>query len=956
MIDQFIYTRADGTKRSNANGQSFGFGLTHFTDGIPAIRTEVSDASYYVNRLTDCDGQRIRILRKQTLADGLFCIQQSLIHDTTKETGRDTPMTHGYVFSESELPAFAADPDAWFSLPFIEYNVNAQDVHFSAPDLTARGAALRPLREVLAEAGLSPEHFITAVCGAFDALENEQLILLELDYRQPGAYALAAQLLRWIYHFLPLAMRRRAGFTTCFDERSSGSVFCYGIIPAESVQLRGGELSVRSRTAFSIGSGYLFARGLSLHYSYGEGEDGMNGLFCSWLSEVIRHVYRADDPDSRRELAVLDGIYRSMEERLISSLSPEKQTACASYDAAAWFYLSNPRFSAERLEEVDRAIAPERFDERAIFEAMLDFRGNPAVEALVPEMLLKTCEACRKADFASWLPLLKKLRGFVPEETAADADLVSELFLIRAMEADREDGASRETEACARILELPEGSPIPENALFPSAREDKVYRDASGLDFSGEAAGRRLLRWVAGTVSCFEDLGAYLTRVESLAARVSGFQADHREAVFAALPRLDAGRVKELAVRAGLEGLAACCAEPELIFRKTGISSDTLTAWFYALEKHARRQLEAASAQEDSLRLMEKTSAAFEAFADIPEAASCWAEMLCGQLKKLNTRSSGSRFPDGEDTLAGMMKQLRFLYGLTASAAAPQDALPLMRTSLALLLVFLLRDSRHLTRAQLAGWEEQCPFPVQLDDYPSSHKNLIALALALGRFARSPGSGFADFQEILNSMELGKAAQEIKRVSLLKCVELFLAGRWPGLDPVLADYGFYRSEGKLSHSVILSAVLEQSGGDALIKLLELYPSAALGEAPSSGRGGKNLLDLLNEIIPYPEAQQEEAPAPREGAYPWMKTSPELFRALDAALGKPGLLERLFADDGSLAPRLVGAVLSLAPEGSVLAEDAQELCRKILEAWKRSGNRSGDVKKELRELKRKGAFG
>ena len=90
MIDQFIYTRADGTKRSNANGQSFGFGLTHFTDGIPAIRTEVSDASYYVNRLTDCDGQRIRILRKQTLADGLFCIQQSLIHDTTKETGRDT--------------------------------------------------------------------------------------------------------------------------------------------------------------------------------------------------------------------------------------------------------------------------------------------------------------------------------------------------------------------------------------------------------------------------------------------------------------------------------------------------------------------------------------------------------------------------------------------------------------------------------------------------------------------------------------------------------------------------------------------------------------------------------------------------------------------------------------------------------------------------------------------------
>jgi hypothetical protein len=187
---------------------------------------------------------------------------------------------------------------------------------------------------------------------------------------------------------------------------------------------------------------------------------------------------------------------------------------------------------------------------------------------------------------------------------------------------------------------------------------------------------------------------------------------------------------------------------------------------------------------------------------------------------------------------------------------------------------------------------------------------------------------------------------------------MFRAGAFSDLSADLVDYCYYLVLAKpaedraQAHSDLFKTLIGRKGGEAWLDLLDQYPTSP--QQDSSLEEQEEKRSLLGKLK-LPKRGQEEEFQPRPGAYPWMKTTTELMDAIGRVVADGPLFERMMGEDDGFCPSLMECLMDLAPEGTVHHRQMKRINTMAWENYLNSSYQSNEVTKELKALKKSGAF-
>ena len=542
MIDQYIYTRVDGS----GNRKEFGHGLAERTDGIPsALEKEIATIARYKNTTTDGQGNRVKIFEKRNLGDTpLVALQQTVRFPERSSaldlaegdprllyissTNRVQFLSHGLVCNISDRAM--VNPDQWFYRDFVDYNVNLKKANLQElPKLEENATQLEPLRVVLGKAGLSLENFITAVRASFDAENWDTIVLIELDYSRPDAYALGEQLLRWIYHFLPFSMRRFADFSSCYDLSCGGYDFALALIPSAMLQQdRGGRITFQGMPN-SVKYGYLLTGERCMHQKLSGRPDfdSSVSLYAQWIEQVIRTVYQQEKRDGELTLGRLFEIYGAFDSHIASE---ETSHHCRTelYDALLWLYLQNGIGETPHIDSADRAVSDPESASTKYYEVLLSLQDQSLILPQIPALLEKASAAAASGDDASWLKLLCTVRDKLGNDAAIQT--VQELHLARILDTAPPHTVREAVEAFFHTVSVERDSDkraMLEHVFFPTVHLPSDGHATTGGASPKECGMNRAKLWFDSMITERNAIEPYLQQVKRLFQTLAGFAPEH---------------------------------------------------------------------------------------------------------------------------------------------------------------------------------------------------------------------------------------------------------------------------------------------------------------------------------------------------------------------------------------------------------------------------------------------
>lgn len=988
MIDQYIYTRLD----SGGSKRDYGHGLAATTSGITGeLPADISAISRYSNTTVDGEGKRVKIFEKRNLGTGHFAAFQQSVRFAERSAAGDLPegderllyysstnrpqfLSHGYVCDIYDASGAMLDPDRWFSLPFVDYNVNLkQPVLGQIEQLPPPQEPLEPLAQVLEKAGLSLEDFITAVRASFDTENRDTIALIALDFTRPDAQQLGAQLLRWLFHFLPFAMRRQADFSTCYDTGCGGHDFALALIPtAMLVQERGGRITFRGMPS-SAKYGYIFANGRCVHQKLSDRPDfdASGSLYALWLEQVIRLVHGQPREAGLQTLALLDQIYAAFD-TMIRSQSDKTQCKTDYYDALCWAYLRSTLYHGDHIVQADDAVSALPDQAQLYVEALLSFEDKSVLRELVPNILDAACTAAAGGYDPAWLTLICRLRNEVAR--TPEVEEVLHIYLAKLFDAADEAKLQPALDAYFRLT-APDGGAsdgrlaVLERLFFPDGVRSEKRWTLAGTSNTPEMGEKRAALWIGSAVTERTAHRVYMGQVRQALETAAGFTPEHLAALLdkEPFPAIDvtSGTFSDVAA------LVDCLGSLERTFEDAPdvferISNFYCTTLKEPLLERCNRQIEQLSARpEQIIAYLKEIRSAFHDVLDTGDGATLAKSFQDKSLKKwLETAKAQldadarqlTYLPDSPELHQSMVEELVH----ASKSGDPGDIADAYQYTFA----FLMSESYH---HRTKSWFEDAPdirnrlhtIPGRI---PDSNSFKLSAVDVMNRYLNSERQDYETFAHICKGYR-----PEVLDASIPMLVELFDRGELPSLQVEMLAYCAVRSgqnaaepqkEQMLAKG--LAWILDQKDPRALVGLLNRYPGAEkrsdepAEEAPEDAAPFGKLLKFSKKLAKRP-AEDAQAYSPRPGRYPWMETNAALFTALESAVkSMRALLQAEMERDELLCPDLIAAIFALAPPESQLYEAGRAISSLLNSYWE--GIKPGpEAKKAMNELRKKGAF-
>lgn len=972
MIDQYVYTRND----SGSNKKDYGHGLAAKTAGVtPELGSDASSISRYNNDNVDHNGNRVKIIEKRNIGGGRFIALQQSVRLPEMIAAGDIPagderllyfsstdrpqlLSHGFISDVFDDTVAMTDPDRWFYLDYIDYNVNLKmpelDRLLELPD---NSTPLEPLQTVLSKAGMSVDTFITAVRASFDTENWDTIELIEVDFTRSDAKELSAQILRWLFHFLPFAMRRQADFSTCYDSGCGGHEYSLAIIPsAMLVKERGGRVTFRGMQN-SARFGYIIADDTCIHQKLSGRKDfdTSGSLYARWLEGVIRCVYGEPHESGLETLKKLDGIYSALD-RPIRNRPIGRQCRTETYDALIWAYLCNTVYEGEHIDMADD-FARLTESPKAYIEELFSLEDRRLLSDLAPEILDDASAMAEKGVSDGWLDavfrLTKALDGF------SEGRDVLNIYLARTL--DLADGASleRETERYFNIVKE-QRSVLLESSFFPMAPVEPRRWALAGTDPSGSRGAMRAEKWLRGRITALDDCGRYLEQIESVLSQFSGFSQEHLVSLLSEsmipLPRFtDCGF-------ADMAGLVGCMGRLAELFKDAPVVSDAANRFMSenvsdrilnCLEKHTAGL---AVAPESIVDCLEDINSSFAPVRNDPKGAklklyymekclNVWIHTAAEQYSRARSEGARVTFCANESGLHERMTDALLHAketgcGDTQLGKAYQNAC-----------WFMCSDAyTHRTKKWFLD------FPRINEKAASCFGARHALLDSIESISKYIGSGTLDFERF--RMLIPHAGES----SALRIImDLYDRDELPELGAeMVAYYGVLLGRSKTAEDPncamtdAFRRLISKKGCMELKNLLDRYPSAQPGfkdaDEDNGGFGG-----FLRKIAQKPKTDEKEY-VPRTGEYPWMTVNHTLFIALEEAIKreKDRVLNEFRADEMN-CPELISAVYDLAPSRSEFAANSRRVNNLLCCLWESQKPSNSMAKKAMSELKKKGAI-
>jgi hypothetical protein len=326
--------------------------------------------------------------------------------------------------------------------------------------------------------------------------------------------------------------------------------------------------------------------------------------------------------------------------------------------------------------------------------------------------------------------------------------------------------------------------------------------------------------------------------------------------------------------------------------------------------------------------------------------------------KSLKLSQLGGLLPDREDLHRGALGQMNVGLSLKADRG-------LCGSFYTQTCRFILQSESytHLTKDLLLHLEEEAQIQgidlrkaAQMGNANLNYRSLLLLA----DFVRGRDYSLQGFQDILESWspEEEDRAAKVRSYTLSALYRMFRAGAFSDLGSDLVDCYYYaalarsREDKAQAHSEVFKALIGRKGGEAWLDLLDQYPTSPQQEPGLEEQEEKR--SLLGKLK-LPKRGQEEEFQPRPGAYPWMKTTTELMDAIGRVVADGPLFERMMGEDDGFCPSLMECLMDLAPEGTVHHRQMKRINTMAWENYLNSSYQSNEVTKELKALKKSGAF-
>lgn len=984
MIEQYIYTRVDGGSAQ----KDYGHGLAATTEGIVGeLKSDVSTIARYSNTTVDGEGRRVKVFEKRNLGTGNFAAFQQSVRFAERSaagdledgderllyyssTNRPQFLSHGYVCDIYDEAGTMLDPDRWFALKFVDYNTNLKEPELAATEcLPPAATPLEPLPEVLEKAGLPLESFVTAVRACFDTENQDTIELIELDFTRPDAQELGGQILRWIFHFLPFAMRRQADFSSCYDTGCGGHEFAIAMIPsAMLIKERNGRISFKSMPS-SAKYGYIFADGRVMHQKLSGRVDfdTSGSLYAAWLEQVIRRVYELPTDRGLELLRTLDKIYSTFD-GLIRALPGKEQCGTELYDALCFAYLRTGFYRGEHIPEADREVMDKAAPVADFVETLLSFEDADTLRPLVPDILDLICEDAARGYDERLVKLLCLLRTKLAD--GPEVREVLDIWLARLI--DSSDSATLREALDGYFAVTGEGERIPalERVFFPQVGTPRRW-EIAGISWDKEAGEARARLWINGVVTEKDRWSAYLEQTKQVFETLATFAPANLAALVdrQLIPPMDApsGDFSDM-------GALILCEDSLLRAFSGNAPVREKIEGFYDLIYDQLMRLcvnkidDLGREPQKVIACLGQIRAAFKDAAGIEkgrfylrellnEALNEWLnatkEQINGQQKEKPTY-----LEDEPELHRHMAAELVYAY----KAGADQE---LIRSAYMLTCWFLCKDSfSYRTREWYLN---------EIDGVMWFRNKLNATIVgtptiaAVAEYLNSARMDYPTFLSVCGEFGQERESESLQVLKLL--LELYDNGELPELESELLVYYAVCRDRRAAPEQrgrafirCFERVLEQKGGRGLIKLLNDFPNAEeqIEEDPKEEETGRfnigKLMDFSKKLSKRSEPEEPEEYVRRDGLYPWMQTDEELLRSLaEAVRGCRDLLQDEMKEDEMLCPDLVTAVLDLAPADSTLIRSGRVVNTLLSDYWEEIRTGGTPAKKAMNELKKKGAF-
>lgn len=1017
MIDQYIYTRVDGT----GNRKEFGHGFAEKTSGIPsALEKDISAIARYKNTTTDSQGKRVKILEKRNLGTSRFAaLQQSvrfperssapdleagdprLLH--VSSTNRAQFLSHGLVCDIYDSTGTMLHPDKWFSQDFVDYNVNLKPADLQKlPRLKENPIPLEPLQTVLGKAGLSLDNLITAVRASFDAENRDTIVLIELDYARPDACALGEQLLRWVYHFLPFSMRRFADFSSCYDLSCGGYDFALALIPSAVLQReRGGRVTFPG-IPNSAKYGYLLTGDRCTHQKLSGRPDfdSSGSLYAQWLEQVICTVYQQKHLEGLNTLGRLFSIYEAFDGYLTSE---EKSRQCRTelYDALIWVYLQNGIAELPHIAPADRAVRVPESAWTSFFEELLALQNTELIRPQIPLLLEQASAEAASGEDETWLHLLCALRDKVGNSDAIQA--VLDRYLARILETAPTQTIRQTVDAFFRTIAVEqerEKSALLERAFFPGTKESPASATEQGM--------RRAKTWLESFVTERGTLQAYLEQIEHAFQTLAGFSPKHI-LFFLQHELIPKVQITDASF-ADLAFLLQARSRFQRSFEAIVTRSESIKDFFdgildVILGFCDRRIAHLQQTPSDLSDLLEQILAALHPSADFQEGSDYAKEFFqtcmhvwVGAIP--SEKELCAKPGDAGETWISPLKNEPNLHKSVAESIklARQVGVPKAKLSeLYYIVCKFMTEGAYSYRSRnwyLEFSEIYDGIRADLSETSafSSANKAAPRCDAVSQYLHEKKLDYPSFlpivQQYFDPCAAGRGNAQKRNASLeqaayelLKPVlELFdqyelptleaemlayasVLEAWSGKESPSPNYTKDQREPNAAMRMAFSRILKHRGCRDLIRLLDRYPGApnvqdpgAVAPEPEARAGSERWRPAFQKILKRKPSAEDACYVPREGAYPWMVTDETLFDALSATIQNHAkrLIQEMQQDE-MLCPDFVAAVLSLAPTGSTLHDASRSVNTELYRLWEASQAAGPASKKAMSELAKKQAF-
>ncbi len=982
MIDQFLYGRRDSDPRTTyGSKQSVGYQLALVTEGLEdmAIQAPLTKlCSYdvdYKDDVKDAYGRGLPVItkRKPAQAESLVVIQQNVTIpqrppqsrtataplDAESEclyAARPFKLSHGYVMDMGRHREDVHNPDRWFGQDYVDFNFNIKQVSFQPmAELPQKAAPLWSLQTMLEKNNLTLKQFITAVRATFDAQNHNALVILEVDYSKPDAMETGSQLLRWIYHLLPLAMRREVGFTTCYSKAVGGGDFSLALIPSTAVTEQRGGNSIAIRPGMgNLGFGYLIGHGMVQHATSSKYADfdGSGSEFDSWLGQIICVIAEKPAAQQLRWLEQLLQIYTEMDED-ISKLPQSEQCRVEYYDALCWEYTTQH----QKEDRTDRKTKP------GDVKRLLSIRSPEKLIPSLPDILQQAQAAAKEGYSDEWVEVLCRIQQLpVPTEYHAEAEQTLQAYLLLAVDCAPQGGLSAALgQYCIRRQELgateQQINGLLEAALFPDVMIPREVLALAGSDVSPERNQTRRCTWLAEQTRNEPTIVDLMERVREILARCRGFAEANCDCMIALL-----GPVLEGQVNALCTGIK----QPTL-FKTLSVVTKTANEnkekWAqlqkfmdYVYKLAVVRCVECTSGQE--LNLIAELEQGVALFKSYASRNKVWAKLMHAQLTALTQQMQNKNYlPENDPELPHRMIQL-YPYAYQLNLQMPYYA------ALEAVVYCLLRRKSYtcIDRkwiSDLANALRTSRLDVCIG---TSYQMIAALDTFLERRDYSC-NGWAEACRMLT------IHSEPEQRALLTLIRMVNRGDFREISPELLLFYATRADASSStpkspsrRAQKLQQILEIHGSAAWIRQLQRYPTCEkadfVEEERKQGFGARLMSNKLVKqgLGKFGRGEEEESSfQPRPKTCDWMETDEALFTDLAYVISNRNKIARLMQQDEFFCVDFIENLMVLAPAGYVYHPQAKELATMVYEIWQELDIKNAEVNRALKTLKKQGAF-